>query len=432
MTKEKFISSAIVLVIGGALTKILGIIIRIIMTRLVGTTGVGLYMLILPTFSLFMAIASLGFPIAISKLVAEDKYNNKKLISSIIPITIILNLLLMLLLLLLAPFLANNLLHDSRCYYPLLSIGLVLPFVSLSSILNGYFYGKQKMVPHVTSNVFEQIIRMTMMLIITPYLLKRGLNFAVAGLVLVNIVSELLAIFILFFFLPKNFKIKKADIKPNPDYIKDILHISLPTVTDRIIGLVGYFFEPIVLTSILLAVGYSNHYIVNEYGVIQGYVMPLLLMPGFFTNAIASALLPVISKASVNNNINKKIYIKKKLKQAILISLAIGIPITITLMAIPQFFLKLIYNTNQGVNYLRLLAPFFLLYYIEAPLAITLQGLNKAKDIMYHTVKGITSKLMILTIFSYLKIGMLGLLFSIISNIIITTFFHYKSLRKYL
>jgi stage V sporulation protein B len=429
MTKEKFISSAIVLIIGGALTKILGIIIRIIMTRLVGTQGVGLYMLILPTFSLFMAMASLGFPIAISKLVAEDKYNNKRLISSIIPITIILNFLLMLIIIFIAPFLANNLLHDSRCYYPILSIGLVLPFVSLSSILNGYFYGKQKMVPHVTSNVFEQIIRMLMMLLITPYLLKKGLTFAVSGLVLINIVSELLAIFILFFFLPKHFRIKKSDIKPNPDYIKDILQISLPTVTDRIIGLVGYFFEPIILTSILLAVGYSNHFIVNEYGIIEGYVMPLLLMPGFFTNAVSSALLPVISKANVKND---KKYIKKKLKQAILISLAIGLPITIILMINPTFFLKLIYNTDKGVSYLRFLAPFFLLYYIEAPFAITLQGINKAKDIMYHTIIGISFKLIVLTIVSYLKLGMLGLLLSILANITVTTAYHYRSLKKYL
>ncbi|NLA33465.1 MAG: oligosaccharide flippase family protein [Tenericutes bacterium] len=431
MTKEKFISSAIILIIGGAFTKLLGIISRMVMTRLVGTTGMGLYMLILPTFSLFMAIASLGFPIAISKLVAEDKYNNKKLISSIIPLTILLNLLLMLILFLTAPFLANNLLNDSRCYYPLLSIGLVLPFVSLSSILNGYFYGKQKMIPHVTSNIFEQIIRIILMIFITPFLLEKGIYFAVAGLVLVNIVSELLQIVILLFFLPKNFKITKQDIKPNPHYVKNILHISLPTVTDRIIGLIGYFFEPIILTTILLIAGYSNNYIVNEYGIIQGYVMPLLLMPSFFTNAISSALLPVISKASVSKNIHKKKYIKKKLKQAILISLAIGVPVTIILMIFPNFFLKFIYNTNQGTNYIRFLAPFFLLYYIEAPLSVVLQGINKAKIIMYHTIWAISSKLIILTIFSYLT-GIVGLLLSIIASITVTTFCHLYSIKKYL
>ena len=53
MKKEKFIKTTIILMIGGAITKVLGMIIKIIMNRLVGIEGIGLYMLIFPTFSLF-------------------------------------------------------------------------------------------------------------------------------------------------------------------------------------------------------------------------------------------------------------------------------------------------------------------------------------------------------------------------------------------
>ena len=77
--KEKFILSTLILLIGGFLTKVLGMIIKIVMTNLMGTEGIGLYMMILPTFSLFISLAQFGFPIAISKLVAEDNKNNKKL-----------------------------------------------------------------------------------------------------------------------------------------------------------------------------------------------------------------------------------------------------------------------------------------------------------------------------------------------------------------
>ena len=56
MRKEKFIKSTIILMIGGLITKILGMVIKIIMNRLVGIEGIGLYMLIFPTFSLFMSI----------------------------------------------------------------------------------------------------------------------------------------------------------------------------------------------------------------------------------------------------------------------------------------------------------------------------------------------------------------------------------------
>ena len=92
MKKSKFIKSTIILLIGGLFTKLLGMIIRIFMSRSLGSEGMGIYMLIMPTFSLFIALAQLGFPVAISKLVAEETKNNKNLVFSIIPISIFINI----------------------------------------------------------------------------------------------------------------------------------------------------------------------------------------------------------------------------------------------------------------------------------------------------------------------------------------------------
>ena len=57
--KDTFFKSTIILLIGGFLTKILGMIIKVIMTRCVGVDGIALYMLVFPTFSLFMTISQL-------------------------------------------------------------------------------------------------------------------------------------------------------------------------------------------------------------------------------------------------------------------------------------------------------------------------------------------------------------------------------------
>ena len=43
MKKNKFIKSTLILVVGGFLTKILGMIIKIVITRIIGTKGIGLY-----------------------------------------------------------------------------------------------------------------------------------------------------------------------------------------------------------------------------------------------------------------------------------------------------------------------------------------------------------------------------------------------------
>ena len=426
MKKEKFLISTIILIIGGALTKIFGMIIRIVMTRIVGTDGISLYMLIFPTFSLFMTISQLGFPIAISKLVSEDKYNNKNVVFSIIPFSLILNIVLMLIIIIIARPISIYLLKDYRCYYPILAIGLVLPFDSLSSILRGYFFGKQKMIPHVLSNIFEQIVRLLLIILIIPKIINNGLSIAVSGIVAVNIISELSSIFILFFFIPIKFKLRGSDIKPDISNVKEILRIALPTTGGRLIGSIGYFFEPILITLSATLSGANSSLIIKEYGIIEGYVMPILLLPGFFTNAISNALLPVVSKAYSNNNIT---YVKKKLKQAIFISLLIGIPFTIIVVIFPNLFLKIMYKTTEGGKYLRLIAIPILLYYVQSPLTTVLQSIGKSKYIMTENTKAIILRSIII-LFGGIFIGIYAFLLAMCINILFVTFNYYKRIKK--
>lgn len=428
MKNNKFIKSTIILLIGGFITKILGMIIKIVMTRLIGTEGIGLYMLIMPTFMLLITLGQLGFPIAISKLVAEDKKNNKNLVLSLIPISLIINIIIIVLMLLLSTFISNSLLNEPRINKALICTSLVLPFISISSLLRSYFFGKQRMMPHVVSNVTEDIIRLITIIIGVPIFLRNGIESALVFIVLSNIVSELTSIFVLFIFLPKKFKISKKDIIPNKNNVKEVLNISIPSTGSRIIGSIGAFFEPIILTFILLKTGFNNNYIVTEYGILTGYVMPLLLLPSFFTLAISQALLPIVSKSYSNRNYR---YTKSKIKQAIFISLLIGIPVTLFFEFFPELPLKLIYNTTEGVTYLRILAPIFLLYYIESPLISSMQGMGKAKDSMKTTFRSTIYKIIILTIGTYF-FGMMGLVIAVSFNVIYVTIKNFKYVKFYL
>lgn len=425
--KEKFIKSSIVLIIGGLLIKLLGIFIRIMINRIAPLETISLYMLILPTFSLMMAISQLGFSTSISKLVSEERYKNKKLLFSILPISIFINIALTIFLVFASRFIANTLLKNPNAYLPILAISLVLPFDSMSSILRGFFFGHEKMVPHIISQLCEQITRLVLIMITIPYLVTINYVYATVGLVLVNVFSELSASLILFLFLPKSFTITKDDLKPNYLYIKDVLNISLPTTTSRIVGTIGYFFEPVILTFVLLKDGYTSSYITIQYGIINAYIMPMVLFPSFFTNAISHAMLPIISREYAKGN---KKYIKTKLWQTIIFSLIIGVPISIVMFIFPEFFLKLFYKTQSGINYLRFLIPFFLLYYIETPLAMFLQGINKSYRVMTDNIIGIIIKTVLLFLLSFLNIGLYSLLIATISNIIIVTIRHIISIKK--
>lgn len=425
--KNKLIKSTFILLIGGAITKILGMIIKIVITRMIGIEGVSLYTLIMPTFGLLIALAQLGFPVAISTLVAEGKSNNRRMILGIIPVSLFLNIVIITLLIILAPLISNNLLHEPKTYYGIIAIGLVLPFISISSILRGYFYGKERLLPHIFSNIMEDVIRLIILIIGIPIFLLKGIEITIFFLVISNIISECSSIIIFTFCLPKK-NISKNDFIPNKKYLKNILSISLPSTGSRIIGNIGSFLEPIILTTVLLKIGYSNEFIIHEYGVLNGYVLPLLLLPSFFTMAISQAIIPSISKCSAICN---KQGIKKVIKQAIIFSLVIGIPFTILVELLPDFFLNFIYNAKEGSTYLRVFAPIFLFSYIQSPLTAALQAMNKAKCAMNGTIVGVVLRTLLLLIFSYFHIGIWSIIIATTSSILYVTFHHIFYIKKF-
>ena len=425
--KNKFFKSTLILIIGALFTKLLGFIIRIIFTRTVGTDTINLFSLIMPTFSLLITLASLGLPLAISNVIAKNKVKSKKIIFSIIPATLLINILLIVLIFITAPFISNNLLHNKDAYYPIISIAFVIPFVSLSSIIRGYFFGKQKMFPHTLSNIIEQIFRLILIIIFLPKILKYGTILTVSVYILFNILSELISIIVFLFFTPKNFTIHKKDLKPDIKVVKDIMSIAIPTTSSRIIGNIGYFFEPIILTFSLTLIGYTNAFVLNEYGIYNAYVLPLLTIPSFFILALNTSIVPEISK----NKHNKKLIIRR-LKQSLILSFIIGLISNIFVYIFTEDLLNIIFNTTKGINYIKFLAPFFVFLYLEGPLASTLQALNYAKYTMNVTIITTIIKLITLFLFSILHIGLYGLLISEIINIFLILYLNTKKIIKVL
>ena len=424
--KNKFIKSTLILVVGGFFTKVLGMLIKIILTRLIGTEGIGLYSMIMPTFMLLNSIAQLGLPTALNILISSDRYNNKNLVSTAIIISISIDILIMLFLFIAATFLSTNLLNDSRLTLGLLSIGFVLPFITVSNCLRSYFFAKERMFPHVITNVIEDIVKLILIIIGIPFFLSKGIEYAIAFVILSNILCEFSSIIIFLFLIPK-FKCSKKEFIPKKRNIKELLKIALPTTGSRLIGSIGYFLEPIIITFVLLKIGYSNKFVVNEYGIINGYVMQLVLLPSFFTGAISQSLIPIVSK---NYNNGNYVYVKNKIKQAIFVCLLIGIPATIVFELFPEILLKFLFNTNKGVLYIKVIAPICLLHYIQSPISSSLQAMNKAKTSMIGTLLGMILRTSTLFIFSFLKIGLWSLIIATSVNISFVTLFDLYNVKK--
>lgn len=427
--KEKFIKSTLILLIGGFLTKLLGMLIKIVITRNIGLKGISLYMLVLPIFSLFISLGQIGLPVALARLVAMDDYNNKKLYFSIIPLVILYNVILTIIIIVSAGFISNYLFRNKDLYYSIVAIGLVIPFTSISSICRSYFFGKEKMWPHILSNIVEDLIRLLFAFFILPKFSFLNIKYLVFSIIIINIISEAFSTLVLIFFLPNKMALKDFDFSYNGDYVSDAMKIAIPVISSNLLGNIVYFLEPIILTNIFLILGYTLNYVTTEYGIITGYVIPLLLMPSFFTMAISQAILPYIAREYKLNNLNN---IKKRINMILFFILLVGSIICIIFELFGNYLLLYIYKTGFGFNYLRILAPFCILQYIQAPIVNSLNAMGKSKDIFFVSLITSFFRITSLIFFSILKIGIFSYIFSMIFNILLNTFLLYRRLYSYL
>ena len=262
-----------------------------------------------------------------------------------------------------------------------------------------------------------------------PRILKYNVIYSVTALVLINIISELSSIIVLLLFLPQKFIIKKEYFRFEYDNFRNIASISIPNTLSRIISSIGIFLEPIILTFILTFIGHSNSYITNEYGIISGYVIPIVSLPSFLSGAISSALLPVLTKYNVLKN---KVKLKNKLIQAITVSLIIGVPFTIILFLFPKECLNLVFKEIIGANYLKVASLIFLIAYIQAPIISCLQAINKSKTIMKTTIISMIIKTVVLIGLTFLDIGMYSLLVATLFSSICAIVVHIIVIKKYL
>ena len=97
---------------------------------------------------------------------------------------------------------------------------------------------------------------------------------------------------------------------------------------------------------------------------------------------------------------------------------------------IPDIPLKLIYDTNLGIPYIKVLSIVCLLHYIQAPLTSSLQAMGLARCAMRGTLIGMILRTITLFLLSFLKIGLWGLVISTSINIIYVTVHHIIAVKK--
>ena len=182
-----FLKGALILSIAGFFVKGIGFLNWIILSRVLGAEGIGLYQMAYPVYLLALSLSSAGLPVAISIITAEklargDYRGAGRVFHVSLSVLTLTGLLLSLAVWAgAASLIEYKLIRDPRAYYSILALAPAIFFVTLLSSFRGYLQGWQRMKPTAVSQVVEQLLRVATMLIFAAMLLPHGLEYAAAG-----------------------------------------------------------------------------------------------------------------------------------------------------------------------------------------------------------------------------------------------------------
>ena len=300
------------------LTRLLGFIFRIYLSRMLGAEALGLYQVSLSVFMVLLTIVASGLPVIISKLSAKyyskkDISSEAKLISASLIISVVTSIILSIFVLVFKN-LFSLLFADDRCYSILL---VMLPAVLFSSVYNvfrGSMWGHSNYFGYCITELFEYIVRITVCVFLLSFGIGSLSTSISAGLSLSIACLLSMALSIILYFVYGG-KLKKPD-----KIYKEVIKSSAPITAVRFLSSLVQPIIALIIPARLIAVGYTSSQAMSIYGIAIGMTLPLLFIPITLVGSLSTALIPDLSKAVSNEDNNE---VKNKISSSLIFTLFI-------------------------------------------------------------------------------------------------------------
>lgn len=383
----------LILTATGLITRTIGFFYRIYLSRLFGDEGMGVYQLISPVLALSYSLCAAAYQTAISKLVAEYTHSENRRFRPLIAGLLIstpLSLLCCGIIYTQAEFIGTQLLGEPRTVSMLRILAFAIPFSSIHSCINGYFYGIKKTGPPATAQFLEQLARVGCVYFVTSSILAKGgtptTDVAVLGLVTGELVSMLVSLTAIFGAASKT----SHDNRLNSTIFRGIFAMALPLTLNRIVLNLLQSVESVSIPTQLKIYGYDNATALSVYGVLTGMAMPLIFFPNALTNSVSVLLLPLIAENYAKGDLPA---VKSAVLRTLKFCAALGITCMSAFFLLGDFFGSTVFDSPLAGRFIRTLSFLCPFLYLDTTLSSILQGLGKAGTIFIMNVLALLLRL---------------------------------------
>ncbi len=305
----------------------LGFLYRVVLSRLIGAEGLGLYQVALSIFSLFLTFGTGGIPVTLSRTLAKHKAEgNREGEKAAVGAGLFLCLCFSLPVCLLSWALGGTLsfLFSDERSLPVFRILLIgLCFGCVYAVIRGYFWGNKRFLAASLLEMTEEII-----MVIGGVLLLQGVSSPITGakkaawaIVLSDVLSCLVAVVAFLAVGGKISKPKKA--------LKPLFNATLPITSVRASASLVNSAVAVLFPAMLIKSGLSQGEALSLFGIVTGMVVPVLFIPSTLIGSLALVLVPELSEDYYKHNDAR---LKKNLERGLRFSFLVAC------ILIPFFF----------------------------------------------------------------------------------------------
>lgn len=392
LKKTSFLKNVAILVVAHVFIKIIGIVNKIYLTNRqgFGDEGNAIYSSAFQVYALFLTITSVGIPNAVSKLVSERlAIGDSKGAHKVFKIAVIsfgmIGFLASLILFKFSHYITCNLIQIPEAELSLLALSPSIFFVAITSVVKGYFNGRENLNVGANSQTIEQIFKTIITVVLIEIIAQTtGLDTRVmaAGAAVATTLSEITCFVYLFKYYTSVRREVANEIKHSVNYkyrgirrtIKDIIKVAVPMSIAPILGGINKNIDSMTIVRNL-----KNFMTETEaklqYGILSGKVDTIVAFPLSFNSAFSSALIPAVSAAKASGNFE---YANKKIKFSMLVSLLIGLPSTVGMIALAEPILHLLFpNQPDGAFLLQISSISITFIMLSQNINAVLHGIGK-------------------------------------------------------
>ena len=418
--KQSIILGTFVLTLTGFLSRFMGFFYRIFLSRVFGEEGIGLYQLIFPVYALCISFSISGIETALSRTVARKRALGKsdetrEVLLSGLTVAFFFSLFCTLFIQKNAFFIADRLLHDSRCKNMLIILSYAFPFCAIHSCICGYYYGlKETKIPAI-SQLIEQSTRILSVYIFFLFLIRKGqtvsISIAVSGLVIGELFSTVYAAQI-FDHFPSDLAAVTNLCKNFPRHLRELFSLSIPLTANRVLINLLQSIEAISIPMQLRRFRYSASESLRIYGVLNGMALPCILFPTAVTSSLSIMLMPAVAEIQASQAPSSLLRIIKKVTR---FCFSLGLFSCLCFLLFGRTLGNILFHSTSAGNFIVTLSWICPFLYVNSSFLSIINGLGKTGWTFLINTLGLSVR--ILSVFYIIPLfGIQGYLWGLLSS----------------